>query len=33
VDRLSILDAIMFNSKEDLQKMLEDYTLIDGDGK
>ena len=33
VDRLSILDAIMFNSKEDLQKMLEDYTLIDGDGE
>ena len=31
VERLSILDAIMFNSPEALQEMLEDYTLIDGD--
>ena len=30
VERLSILDAIMFNSPEALQEMLEDYTLIDG---
>lgn len=29
VERLSILDAIMFNSHEALQKMLDDYTLID----
>ena len=29
VERLSILDAIMFNSPEALQKMLDDYTLID----
>ena len=28
VERLSILDAIMFNSPEELQVMLEDYTLI-----
>ncbi|MBR5660557.1 MAG: WbqC family protein [Bacteroidales bacterium] len=28
VERLSILDAIMFNSREDLQVMLDDYTLI-----
>ena len=30
VERLSILDAIMFNSPDELQIMLEDYTLIDG---
>ena len=30
VSRLSILDAIMFNSPEALQEMLEDYTLISG---
>lgn len=30
VERLSILDAIMFNSPEALQEMLDDYTLIDG---
>lgn len=30
VERLSILDAIMFNSTETLQTMLDDYTLIDG---
>lgn len=29
VERLSILDAIMFNSPEALQVMLDDYTLID----
>ena len=29
VERLSILDAIMFNSQETLQDMLDDYTLID----
>ena len=27
---LSILDAIMFNSREELSVMLDDYTLIDG---
>ena len=30
VERLSILDAIMFNSPDALQEMLDDYTLIDG---
>ena len=29
VDNLSILDAIMFNSKEDLQLLLKQYTFID----
>ena len=28
VERLSILDAIMFNPPETLHKMLDDYTLI-----
>ena len=28
VEKLSILDAIMFNSREALQTMLDDYTLI-----
>ena len=30
VERLSILDAIMFNSREQLHEMLDDYTFIDG---
>ena len=30
VERLSILDAIMFNPPERLQEMLHDYTFIDG---
>ena len=29
-ERLSILDTIMFTSPENLQEMLDDYTLIDG---
>lgn len=33
VNRLSILDAIMFNSAEELQAMLDDYTLTDGNGQ
>ena len=30
VEKLSILDAIMFNSREQLHEMLDQYTLIDG---
>lgn len=30
VERLSILDAIMFNTREQLHEMLDDYTFIDG---
>lgn len=30
VERLSILDAIMFNSREQLHEMLDDFTYIDG---
>ena len=30
VGQLSILDAIMFNSQEDLQTMLKQYSFIDG---
>lgn len=29
VPNLSILDVIMFNSKEEIMKMLDDYTLVD----
>jgi len=30
VEKLSVIDAIMFNSRERLHEMLDDYTLIDG---
>ena len=30
VERLSILDAMMFNSREQLHAMLDDYDLVDG---
>ena len=30
VERLSILDIIMFNAPDAIQEMLDDYTLIDG---
>lgn len=30
VEKLSVLDTMMFNSRERLHEMLDDYTLIDG---
>lgn len=30
VEKLSVIDAIMFNSREQLHEMLDQYTLIDG---